>query len=84
MMASHHHQFAIARPRRLDTVLADLREAVRDYHDALAAKDPDAEDRATEADSRVETLRTEFEGGFQAETGLTIEQLRQAFEGALI
>jgi hypothetical protein len=57
-MASHHP--ITIRPRSLANVLDDLKEARRDYDDALSDH-PTHEDRATEAETRVEDLREEFD-----------------------
>jgi transcription elongation GreA/GreB family factor len=81
-MASHH-QIA-TRPRSLDNILADIKDARRDYDCALAADDADAEDRATEAETRVEDLRGEFDELLIAATGLSFEALVKAREEALI
>jgi hypothetical protein len=79
-----HHQLTLARPRTLAHVLLDLREARRDLDDALADDDPDAEDRATEADNRIDTLRDEFERQLKVATGLSVEQVRDAYSQALL
>lgn len=81
-MASHYSP--AIRPRSLATVLADLREAHRDFNDALAADDADAEDRATEAETRLDDLREDFDARMVATTGLTIEDLRTAYAEALL
>jgi hypothetical protein len=79
-----HHQPVTVRPRSLANILDDLRHARRDYDDALAAKDADAEDRATEAEIRVTDLRAEFDEALVEATGLTFEALLKAREGCLI
>lgn len=81
-MASHHQ--ITVRPRSLAVVLADLEEANRDYDDALASDDADAEDRATEAETRVSDLRDEFAERFVEATGLTWKQVEAAISEALI
>lgn len=75
------------RPRTLANVLLDLREARDDWHEACAAaerEEPDADDRATEADTRVDDLREEFAERFQEATGLTWKQVEDAIEEAVL
>jgi hypothetical protein len=72
---------ATIRPRSLDNVLADVKEARRDYDDALADKH---EDRATEAETRLDDLREEFETRLLDATGLTFETLIKAREECLL
>jgi hypothetical protein len=78
------------RPRSLRNVLDDLREARRDYDQALEdaftsdrAIRRDADDRATEAETRLEDLREEFERRLTDATGLTFEQLLKCREECL-
>lgn len=87
-MASHH---AITiRPRSLSNVLLDLKEAKRDYDVAVGAISAggflhdDIQDRATEAETRVEDLREEFDVRLAESTGLTVEDFRAAYSEALI
>ena len=121
-MASHNQVIAI-RPRSLAVVMDDLREARRDYDDAIGGFCPqcrgdggwddircdprgadgtisqwvecqscdngrlstrDAEDRATEAETRLEDLRDEFDTRLVEAAGLTVEQIMRAREEALI
>ena len=75
------------RPRSLAQVLADIREAFDDYQDALTAirlDDPDGHDRATEAGTRLDDLRDEFAAKFVEATGLSVDDFRAAYAGALI
>jgi hypothetical protein len=72
------------RPRSLANVLLDLKEAIRDWRDAVDSDDPDADDRATEAETRLEDLREEFAAKLVDCTGLTAEQMRDAYAEALI
>lgn len=75
------------RPRSLANVLADIREARGDLDLAslsLLACEPDAEDRYAEAETRLEDLRGEFDVKLAESTGLTLEDLRQAYAGAAI
>jgi hypothetical protein len=118
-MASHHQ--VTIRPRSLANVLLDLKEARRDYDDALAGICPDcrgdggnssgfyfrsdhsvsedfsecpccegtgkltdADDRATEADTRVDDLRDEFTARFHEATGLTWKQIEDAISEAVL
>lgn len=89
---NQHFQPA-TRPRTLANVLADLREAHSDQLQAMSdlrcAQDgteasDTADDRVTEADTRVEDLRSEFHQRLADTTGLTLETLRKAFEEAVI
>jgi hypothetical protein len=76
-----------APPRTLANVLADLREARRDWEDALSDAergDPDADDRATEADNRIDELRSEFADRFRWQTGITWKQVEQAVSEAVL
>lgn len=81
-----HNAAVIRFPRLCGDVLADLQEAVRDLADALTAiaSDEDADDRATEAEQRVERLRAEFDEQMVRSTGLSVEDIRKAYEGALL
>lgn len=80
------------RPRSLDTVLADLKATRRDFDDALSdIARPQSEtaaietaDRATEAETRLEDLRAEFDARLIDVTGLTVEALMKAREECLI
>jgi hypothetical protein len=83
-MPPHHSNIATIRPRSLANVLADLKEARRDYDDALGANDADAEDRATEAETRLEDLRADFDARLIAATGLSFEALLKAREECLL
>lgn len=77
----------IERPRTLAHVLLDLREARDDWLEACAAaerEEPDADDRASEADTRVDDLRDEFAARFQDATGLTWKQVEQAISEAVL
>jgi hypothetical protein len=90
-MASHHSVVAI-RPRSLAAVLADLKEARRDFDDALADIEryapgwhrATAIDRADEAETRLDDLRAEFDARLIDTTGLTLNALMSARESALI
>lgn len=85
-MASHHQIIAI-RPRSLVNVLADIREARGDLDAAnasLLACEEDAEDRYTEAETRLEDLREEFETRFAETSGLTLADLWKAREEAVL
>ena len=82
-MASHHAHPAI-RARSLANVLADLWEAKDDWRMAVEADDPDAADRATEADTRVDDLTEEFYERFRDATGLTWKQVEQAISEAVL
>lgn len=79
-----HNLATIAPPRTLAQVLAELAEAHRDYTDALAANDADAEDRADEAEQRIEELRADFNDRFRWVTGMSVEALMKARESALL
>ena len=75
------------RARSLANVLADIKEARGDLDLAnvsLLACEPDADDRYSEAETRLEDLREEFETRFVEAAGLTVEQVRGAFAEALI
>jgi predicted ATPase len=64
--------------RNLANVLLELRQARRDWADAIEATDADAEDRASEADQRTDDLRQEFADRFVAATGLTWKTIEEA------
>lgn len=90
-MASHHQIAAL--PRTLAHVLLDLREARRDWLTATneiarlpigAPEADDLDDRATEADRRIDDLREEFAERFQAATGLTWRQVEEAVAEAVL
>jgi hypothetical protein len=90
-MASHH-QPAI-RPRSLANVLLDLKEARRDWEQAIdeiarlpigVSEADDADDRASEADTRVDDLRDEFTARFHEVTGLTWKQIEDAISEAVL
>lgn len=79
----------IAPLRTLANVLLDLKEAQRDWQQANDDADcadresnprleKEAQDRATEADNRVDALRDEFASRFQSATGLTWKQIEAA------
>ena len=81
------------RPRSLANVLLDLKEARRDWEQALsegeAAKpyskeDSDAGDRMSEADTRIDDLRDEFAERFLEATGLTWKQIEEAVSEAVL
>jgi hypothetical protein len=75
------------RPRTLANVLLDLKEARDDWQEAIAAaerEEPDADDRATEAETRFDDLRDEMRVLFRCATGLTIEEMRDAYAEALL
>lgn len=87
------HNVIALRPRTLANVLLDLREARRDSQDALneiarlpigASEADDLDDRATEADQRLDDLRDEFAAMFQRATGLTWKQIETAIEEAVL
>lgn len=89
---NQHFQPA-TRPRTLSNVIDDLREARSDQMQALddlrCAQDDtgasdDADDRVTEADTRVDDLRAEFETRFEEVTGLTWKQVEAAVEEAVL
>jgi ribosome recycling factor len=80
-MTSHHPAI---RARSLTNVLTDLRHARRDWEQALHDRSADAEDRATEAETRLEDLRDEFWLKFTEATGLTVEALMKAREDCLL
>jgi len=82
-----------SKPRTLANVLLDLREARDDYECAITdlgesrsgtLAERDADDRASEADSRLDALREEFESGFLAATGLTFKQVQEAVKEAVL
>ena len=75
------------RPRSLANVLADIREARQDLdlaNASLLACEPDADDRYTEAETRLEDLREEFDARFAETNGLTIADLWKAREEAML
>lgn len=72
------------RPRSLANVLADLKEARRDWDDALAANDADAEDRATEAETRLEDLREEALSKIYDALGMEFEAVLKMREEGLL
>jgi hypothetical protein len=92
-MASHH-QLVTIRPRSLANVLSDLKEARGDLDDAQCAirvlariggeQCDELQDRATEAETRLEDLREEFDARFVSVAGLTVAEVMKAREGALI
>jgi hypothetical protein len=88
-----HNLATIARARTLAHVLIDLREAKRDADDALEAyvnapdrsrEEAEADDRRTEAETRVEDLRDEFATLFVDATGLTWAQIEAAMSEAVL
>jgi hypothetical protein len=82
-----HNAVVTIRPRSLANVLADLREAKDDYGEALAAverQEPDADDRASEAETRCEDLFDEFVATFVDATGMTFKDLQRAVEEAVL
>lgn len=84
-MASHHTVVTI-RPRTLANILLDLKEARRDWEQALSEAEnaisrqaeDDAGDRMSEADTRIDDLRDEFSTRFLDVTGLTWKQIETA------
>jgi hypothetical protein len=75
------------RPRSLANVLLDLKEARRVWEQALAdaeRDEPDADDRMSEADTRIEDLREEFGQRFVEATGLTWRQIEDAVAEAVL
>lgn len=86
------------RPRTLANVLLDLKEARRDWEQALADAERvvtprgepvsqaeiDAGDRMSEADTRTEDLRDEFAERFHEATGLTWAQIEDAISEAVL
>jgi hypothetical protein len=86
------------RPRSLANVLLDLKEARRDWEQALAdaeaaatpmdgplsQEEIDAGDRMSEADTRIEDLREEFAERFLEATGLTWKQIEDAVAEAVL
>jgi alkanesulfonate monooxygenase SsuD/methylene tetrahydromethanopterin reductase-like flavin-dependent oxidoreductase (luciferase family) len=93
-MPPHITNIVTIRPRSLANVLADLREARRDYDAAtneIAVNacrhgflNDDADDRASEADARTNALREEFASRFLAATGLTWKQIEDAVAEAVL
>jgi hypothetical protein len=82
-----HNQVVAIRARSLANILCDLREARDDWHEACAAaerEEPDADDRASEADTRVDDLRDEFAERFHEATGLTWKQIEAAIQAAVL
>jgi len=88
-----HNLATITPPRTIANVLLDLREARRDWEQALrdaerAAREnnPRLEeeygDRMSEADRRIDDLRDEFAERFVKATGLTWKQVQEAVERA--
>jgi hypothetical protein len=75
------NQAVAIRPRSLANIRDDLVEARRDYDDALADKH---QDRATEAETRQEDLRDEFETRLLDATGLSFEALLKMREECLV
>ena len=85
-MASHNLA-RITPPRTLANVLLDLKEARRDWEQALneAERDePNADDRMSEADQRTDDLREEFAAMFLSATGLTWKQVEEAISEAVL
>ncbi|WP_028970128.1 hypothetical protein [Sphingomonas sp. URHD0057] len=76
-----HNAVVTIRPRSLSNVLLDLKEAKRDYDDALG---DEHEDRATEAETRLTDLQSEFDVRLAESTGLSVEDFRAAYSEALI
>ena len=74
------------KPRSLSNIIADLREAKANVADACAdiERGEDADDRCTEAETRFEDLRAEFDVRLAEVTGLSVEQLREAYAEAVI
>jgi len=84
-MMPPHNLATIAPQRTLPAILADLKHARRDWLDALAAAGkPDAEDRANEADQRIDDLRAEFAERFEMATGLTWKAIASAVAEAIL
>ena len=95
-MASHY-QLPI-RPRSLANVLLDLKEARRDWEQALSEaervatplseplcqEEIEASDRMSEADTRLDDLRDEFAERFLEATGLTWKQVEEAVSEAVL
>jgi hypothetical protein len=71
-------------PRNLANVLVELRQAKRDWNDALDADDPDSDDRMAEAEQREEALREEFDRMFREATGLTWKVIETAVSEAVL
>lgn len=71
-------------PRSLANVLLDLKEARRDLTDAEQYLGKAAEDRAIEAEQRLDNLRDEFSAKFAAATGLTFRQVQDAVSEAVL
>lgn len=87
--------FPTIRPRSLSNVLLDLKEAKRDWEQALsdaecAAREgnPRLEeehgDRMSAADTLIDDLRDEFEARFVEATGLTWKQIEAAMQDAVL
>jgi hypothetical protein len=85
--------FPTVRARSLSNVLDDLREARRDYDDAMVVlafehahdfHDDETQDRCAEAETRLEDLRDEANALLLDATGLTFEALLAAREGCLL
>ena len=83
------------RARSLANVLLDLREARRDWEQALkdaecAVREGDEHledeccDRMSEADTRIDDLRDEFAERFLDATGLTWKQIETAISEAVL
>ncbi len=65
-------------------MLLDLKEARRDWDQAISSDDEGADDRASEADQRTDELRDEFASQFKAATGLTWKQVEEAIREAIL
>lgn len=81
------HNAVTALPRRvrdLPTILREAAAARRDLTDAQQSRDTDADDRALEAEQRLDALRDEFDATFTDVTGLTFEHLRDAVAEAVL
>ncbi len=87
--------FPTVRARSPANVLADLKEAKRDWEQALAdaecaAREGDERleaehgDRMSEADTRIDDLRDEFAARFVEATGLTWAQIETAMMEAVL
>jgi hypothetical protein len=92
-MPPHYPNIVTLRPRSLANVLLDLKEARRDWEQAIdeiarlpigAPEADDADDRASEADTRVDDLRDEFTARFHEATGLTWKQIEDAISEAVL
>jgi hypothetical protein len=90
-----HNVAVLTPPRTLAHVLLELKEARRDWEEALSAAEhaqaidddnaaDEFGDRATEADNRIDDLREEFASRFEAATGLTWKQVEKAIEDAVL